>query len=574
MARCSAAELSWAVRELESVHTAAGTDYHLAYDFLLEGARHALLEISCHLGSEGVRSLGALVDLLTSLKCDQGVPILSAQPRAIAQSFLDAVASCPRQHALVVQHGQILSAFCETGSAARYALEFYRDCSMRRRADRAAAFAAARPDARDEALRALRSDVLAKTTTGPVESRLLLWTELCRAWDVPPWPLSHENISAVAASFKSGAYRSAAQYFSVVCKHQEREMRRVVADDLRSLIRDYVRSIRRGLGPAKLKDAFSVEDLAAVVPIYNDKVSQWQEDDPTAWADVLLLSGWYMLREIELGGLRRGHLYLEKGHVHLLLPVSKMDSAGTLGACGASAASRNIVFALTRQLRDIWNGSVFGSRPRVSWQSLPSTVVDQLGRWTSFAIQRYVQSAPLAQVPAAVSGVLTQEPSVNIAIDARTGIQVNVQPGAEGSAPDRERERSPRVNRKGPPDRAAPAIIDAMAQHSSEIASVREEVALLKAAVEQPAEQYIRRPRTGKIHKIAVDETANLPKAWRTSCGWPYGLRFFCRVTSAPAGSPHLCKRCFQESGVGGGSQSDSECGEPSSASETSSSND
>ena len=131
MARCSAAELSWAVRELESVHTAAGTDYHLAYDFLLEGARHALLEISCHLGSEGVRSLGALVDLLTSLKCDQGVPILSAQPRAIAQSFLDAVASCPRQHALVVQHGQILSAFCETGSAARYALEFYRDCSMR-----------------------------------------------------------------------------------------------------------------------------------------------------------------------------------------------------------------------------------------------------------------------------------------------------------------------------------------------------------------------------------------------------------------------------------------------------------
>ena len=242
---------------------------------------------------------------------------------------------------------------------------------VRRRADRAAAFAAARPDARDEALRALRSDVLAKTTTGPVESRLLLWTELCRAWDVPPWPLSHENISAVAASFKSGAYRSAAQYFSVVCKYQEREMRRVVADDLRSLIRDYVRSIRRGLGPAKLKDAFSVEDLAAVVPIYNDKVSQWQEDDPTAWADVLLLSGWYMLREIELGGLRRGHLYLEKGHVHLLLPVSKMDSAGTLGACGASAASRNIVFALTRQLRDIWNGSVFGSRPRVSWQSLP-----------------------------------------------------------------------------------------------------------------------------------------------------------------------------------------------------------
>ncbi|CAE7943369.1 unnamed protein product, partial [Symbiodinium necroappetens] len=510
----------------------AGTDYHLAYDYMLEGLRHALLTIMSHLGVDAIRCLGALVDLLTSLKCDQGEPVLTGQPGNIARSFQDAVCICPFEHARVLEGSQILASFCEPGSAALYALEFYRDCTrryvgqdlapvlvehhVRRRADRSAAFAAARPEAREESLRSLRSDFLA----------------------------SHENISAAAASFK---------------------------------------------------DAFPVGDLAQVVPEGNRELRPWRLDDPEAWGDVLLLSCWFMLREIELGGLRRDHLYLDNAHVHLLLPVSKMDSSGTLCVrslkcacrikrqrlCPYEAAVRHLervrlweaehktraVFAVpaadgmelpkdqvirgffsalqragiqlqrpdeSGRLIDRFQGHcarVSGAQWLIS-MGLSLSLVQILGRWSSFAIQRYVQSAPLAQVPAAASGVLAQDASVNIAIDARTGIQVNIQDDARSGDHQGDRERSPRPARRREPRQPIASLQDSVAQQAEAIVEVRSELETLKKAVEPPPQQYIRRPRTGKIHRIAVEEGANAPKHWRTGCGWPYAFRYFDRVTS------------------------------------------
>ncbi|OLQ07804.1 hypothetical protein AK812_SmicGene8782 [Symbiodinium microadriaticum] len=680
MARCSPAEVSWAVIEVEALQTGAGTDYHLAYDYMLEGLRHALLTIMSHLGVDAIRCLGALVDLLTSLKCDQGEPVLTGQPRNIARSFQDAVRICPFEHARILEGSQILASFCEPGSAALYALEFYRDCTrryvgqdrlkmsaselwnrlrelglqdlapvlvehhvrciadvsmgasalrtagvsswqielitrergsqsvqslcpaarrkdlpavpVRRRADRSAAFAAARPEVREESLRSLRSDFLARSTTAPVESRIMLWTQLCSAWDLHAFPLSHENISAAAASFKAGSYRSVAQYFSAVCKHQERELHQVVSDQLSGHIRDCVRSVRRGLGPDRLKDAFPVGDLAQVLPEGNRELRSWRLDDPEAWGDVLLLSCWFMLREIELGGLRRDHLYLDNAHVHLLLPVSKMDSSGTLCVrslkcacrvrrqrlCPYEAAVRHLervrlwesehrtraVFAVpaadgmelpkdqvirgffsalqragiqlqrpdeSGRLIDRFQGHcarVSGAQWLIS-MGLSLSLVQILGRWSSFTIQRYVQSAPLAQVPAAASGVLAQDASVNIAIDARTGIQVNFQGDARSSDHPGDRERSPRPARQREPRQPIASLRDSVAQHSEAIVAVRSELETLKKAVEPPPQQYIRRPRTGKIHRIAVEEGASAPKHWRTGCGWPYAFRYFDR---------------------------------------------
>ena len=127
MARCCQAELDWAVCELEAVHTCAGTDYHLAYDFLLEGARHALINLCCCLGDDSVRLLGGLTDLLTSLKCDQGSPIQSGQPRGKAHSFRDAISVRADDHRVILAHSRILAAFCEPGGAAFHSLKFYKE---------------------------------------------------------------------------------------------------------------------------------------------------------------------------------------------------------------------------------------------------------------------------------------------------------------------------------------------------------------------------------------------------------------------------------------------------------------
>ena len=77
---------------------------------------------------------------------------------------------------------------------------------VRPRADQAGAFAAAQPEARESALQLLKEDFLARSTVGPVQSRLLLWSQLCAAWDLRPYPLLHESISAVAVEPRARPY--------------------------------------------------------------------------------------------------------------------------------------------------------------------------------------------------------------------------------------------------------------------------------------------------------------------------------------------------------------------------------
>ena len=127
--------------------------------------------------------------------------------------------------------------------------------------------AAARPENRENATKRLCQDVLAQTTQAPLTSRVKTWQEWCRAWGVLPFPLDVNNISRAAASMKDGGYRSCAQYFSAVVKHQERNLRVRVDDVLRQLIQDCRRSILRGLGPESLKNAFDVSALRPLLQV-------------------------------------------------------------------------------------------------------------------------------------------------------------------------------------------------------------------------------------------------------------------------------------------------------------------
>ena len=200
----------------------------------------------------------------------------------------------------------------------------------RKRASFADSMAAARPENRESAMKRLHQDVLAQTTQGPLSSRVKTWHEWCRAWGVLPFPLDANNISCAAASMKAGSYRSCAQYFSAAIKHQERNLHIRVDDVLRQLIKDCRRSILRGLGPESLKDAFDVAALRPLLQLASEQVGPWDVSDIASMTDGLLLSSWFMLREIEFGGLRRAHLYLSSGKIHLLLPVQKTDSQGSL----------------------------------------------------------------------------------------------------------------------------------------------------------------------------------------------------------------------------------------------------
>ena len=121
-------------------------------------------------------------------------------------------------------------------------------------------------------------------------------------------------------------------------------------------------------------------------------------------------------------------------------------------------------------------------------RGIPMTVIQLLGRWSSRAIERYTQSAPLALAPSA--------PEAALAGTAGLG-----QPG-------------------GGAQLAVPlAIADAP----------------VDPKLDQGPEHFIYLARTWRVHKPDPGEHNSDRAAWRTlGCGWPYGGRQFFRLSAPP----------------------------------------
>lgn len=167
------------------------------------------------------------------------------------------------------------------------------------------ALAAAQPNQRRQALAALDDD-MAKSTKPAHESRLRTFIAICAAWEIQAFPLSPECIRCAGASFKAGCYRSAAVYFQTAVSHQLRVLGLPTSHFLRSMIRDVVRSVKRGLGPSQLKSGFDLAALGRVVDPHDDRAFDMER--VPHMADLMIICSWFMLREIEISFSRDGHL--------------------------------------------------------------------------------------------------------------------------------------------------------------------------------------------------------------------------------------------------------------------------
>ena len=329
-------------------------------------------------------------------------------------------------------------------------------------------------------------------------------------------------------------------------------------------MRDVVRSTKRGLGPSKLKDGFDPLQLASVIGPGDDRPFDVRETSHLA--DVILLGCWFMLREIELAAASKHHLWIEGNEIHLLLPVHKTSTAGSLTtrvlrcACGSymnkvcpwHCAERHLIRLAghDRMINDtdtpllpdsqgrtrskhlfvqalrlvLQQAGIETQRPdaegkmidRFSGHSMrvsgalmlasagtPIYLIQLLGRWSSSAVERYVQHAPLSVVPEIPHRVLHAE--------------------------DPHPERPQHGGREAVTAPATPAV------------------ASLRAALAPPERSLVVRPRSSVVHIAVVDEQANVPQIWQTRCGWQYGLAKFYRVPSVV--SPmRQCLKCFQNS--------------------------
>lgn len=477
------------------------------------------------------------------------------------------------------------------------------------RASLTLALAAAQPNQRKRALEALEDDILAHSTKPANDSRLRTFMAICGAWQVQAFPLSPTCIRCVGASFKAGGYRSAGIYFQTAVSHQMRAHGTPVAPFLRSMIRDVVRSVRRGLGPSSLKSGFDVATLARVVDPRDDKPFSLESLAHTA--DLMIICSWFMLRELEISFARDTHLTLHGEEVQLLVPVHKTNSMGSLTvrslqcACGIRdhplcpwhAAERHLIRVASHPHRrsdgylplfPLANGHsvtkhllVKAFRNTLMACGVETTVQDDagrlvekfgghclrvsgaqflaaagiqvaliqlLGRWSSSAVERYVQSAPLSLVPQVPTEVLRPPDRIQGGRGSHLG-------SAVGPSPSTPAVRGPESMAPTiPPQEGGPRFIsdpaegrDSRAQLAAQrrlIETLQAEVMTLKKAIKPPDEVLVIRPRSNVVHRSVVDEINNPPDVWRTVCGWRYGSTRFFRL-GVVSDTQRCCKKCF-----------------------------
>eukprot|EP00435_Cladocopium_sp_Y103_P054359 s601_g17.t1 len=328
-----------------------------------------------------------------------------------------------------------------------------------KRASLQAAIDAALPNNRRRCVEALERDVLANSTKPSTDSKVKTYQTICLAWQVEPWPVTLRSIQCFGASLKEGAYKSAQGFFQAVFTYQRRHLQQDVDALVRGAARDYTRSIARGLGPSSLKDSFDVDLLSEIGIEY--QAAPFDLHCTSHGRDVMVLACWFMMRELEIASCTWSHLYVSGPTINLMLPVQKNDTAGSLTLrtlrcacrirlhplCPVHAAQRHlsrlrahVAFqnqadfpvvpndegqVLSKHLmvqffrRTIAAAGVSLTRPnhegaeterfaghvcRVSgaqWLSrlgMPLNQIQLLGRWSSTAVERYVQLAPLTQI--------------------------------------------------------------------------------------------------------------------------------------------------------------------------------
>ena len=222
------------------------------------------------------------------------------------------------------------------------------------------ALSAAQPHHQESSLRALGQDMLAPSSGPSVDSRLRTWQTICDAWAQPCFPLTLDNVRRASASFKARRCLSAKQYFAIVCAYQQRELGIPIDPIIRQCIKGNLRSIERGLGPSRLKEAFPLPALRPL--ICPTDIEPFDSGRVAHAADVLVIGVWWMLREVELAAARVQHLQVHHTTATLTLPFSKTDCGGQMvsrAPWSVPACPRHTYFAHTTQLS--------GTAPAPDW---------------------------------------------------------------------------------------------------------------------------------------------------------------------------------------------------------------
>ena len=165
---------------------------------------------------------------------------------------------------------------------------------------------------------------------------------------------------------------------------------------------------------------------------------------------------------------------------------------------------------------------------------VPLYLIQLLGRWSSSAVERYVQCAPLTTVPSVPTGVLSGQdiglPSALMSSSATTP-SATPNPGTPGMVVQQQ------VVQPSTQDDRVPGI-------QGQMDKMQKELQAMKSLISTPEVTLVVRPRSRVVHLATVDEQSNMPQVWQTKCGWSYGCSRFFRIPCIEERFSK-CKKCF-----------------------------
>ena len=202
------------------------------------------------------------------------------------------------------------------------------------------------------------------------------------------------------------------------------------------------------------------------------------------------------------------------------------------------------------------------------------SLIQLLGRWSSSAVERYVQSAPLSIVPQIPTEILRRQEDEPHR--STLGLSPAVVPAPSTPAPvlnfAAPSDRPPEGEHRFISDPADTRENRAqLAAHKRMLENLQADVNSIQKALLPPTDVLVLRPRSSVVHKSTCDEKLNPPQTWRTLCGWRYGCTRFFRVATV-SDTQRVCKKCFdsqetQEPGVSDDSDNESSASESGSSS-------
>lgn len=445
-------------------------------------------------------------------------------------------------------------------------------------ADVANAIAAAKDsESKKRALDTLNKGMLAATSQAPQQALLRTWAKFHHCWFggiTGPYPITVSSLRAVAAMFKAGGYSSFRNYVFAAKGHHIR-LGHHWDQCLDKTAKDCIRSVVRGLGPAKRTEPLDVKKAINVLGTW-----QWNETDMTKPVDSLAMISTaiiFLCREIEVSGALQHELEVadDGSSCTLRLPATKKDSAanGTYRSmdctCGINVfcvphhlrryvrrleefgntlgidsdtlplfpnprgealsklqvieVVRAVVRAYSPETPESEISKFTGHTFRVSgarWLSAlgiyPVTVAIH-GRWTSSAVMTYLAESPLQSLRARMQ---------NLTLDDSLTPSKRKQPIEDGDSHVRVRERVLLSQRDDAPQE--PVLPDQATSMNCE---------------------YVLNMISSKVHARKKEEVGMQTFEWRTLCGWKWAGKSHVYASSIrPDRSTTWkdCPKCFK----------------------------